>query len=35
VIDSLMYLLEIYWPYVLALLVIGLGSGWFSYTARK
>jgi len=35
VIDSLTYLIEIYWPYALGTLVIGVGSGWFSYSARK
>lgn len=33
--DSLIYLLEIYWPFVLAAGVIGLGTGWFSVTAQK
>jgi hypothetical protein len=35
VIDSLTYLAEIYWPYMLGVLVIGLASGWFSYSARN
>ena len=34
-IDSLTFLLGIYWPYVLGALVIGLGSGWFSFSRPK
>lgn len=33
--DSLIYLLEVYWPYVLGALLIGLVTGWFSLTGRK
>ena len=33
--DSLSYLLEIYWPFVLAALVIGVGTGWFSYSETR
>jgi hypothetical protein len=33
--DSLVYLFEIYWPYMLAALIVGLGSGWVSYTAPR
>jgi hypothetical protein len=33
--DSLIYLLEFYWPYALGALVIGLGAGWFSYAVKK
>lgn len=33
--DSLIYLLEIYWPFVVGAGVVGLGTGWFSVTARK
>jgi hypothetical protein len=33
--DSLIYLLSVYWPFVLGALVIGLGTGWFSLSARK
>lgn len=33
--DSLTYLLEIYWPYLAGALVIGLGAGWFSFAPRK
>lgn len=30
-VDSLIYLVEIYWPFLLAALLIGLATGWFSY----
>jgi len=33
--DSLSYLLEIYWPFVLAALGIGLATGWFSYSETR
>jgi LPXTG-motif cell wall-anchored protein len=33
--DSLIYLLELYWPYLLGALVIGLGAGWFSGARKK
>lgn len=33
--DSLTYLFEMYWPYMLGALVIGLGSGWFSYSTKQ
>jgi hypothetical protein len=33
--DSLSYLFEIYWPYMLAVLIVGLGSGWVSYTVPR
>lgn len=33
--NSLTYLLEIYWPYLAGALVIGLGAGWFSFAPRK
>jgi hypothetical protein len=33
--DSLMYLLEVYWPYLVAAGVIGLGAGWFSGAPRR
>jgi hypothetical protein len=29
--DSLIYLLEVYWPYLLAAGAIGLLTGWFTY----
>ena len=31
--DSLIYLLEVYWPFLLAALAIGLETGWFTYRA--
>ncbi len=34
-IDSITYLLEVYWPYAAAAALIGLGAGWFSYTPTK
>lgn len=33
--DSLTYLLDFYWPYIAGAGVIGLLSGWFSYSVRK
>ena len=33
--DSLTYLLEIYWPYMATAVAIGLVSGWFSYSAKR
>ncbi len=33
--DSLIYLLEIYWPFVAGALFIGLATGWFSIPPRK
>ncbi len=33
--DSLIYLLEVYWPYAAAALLIGLATGWFSLPGRK
>jgi hypothetical protein len=32
--DSLLYLLEMYWPFLLAAFAIGLGTGWFSYVKK-
>jgi hypothetical protein len=29
--DSLVYLLELYWPFLLAAAAIGLLTGWFTY----
>ena len=34
-VDSLTYLLQIYWPYLAGALVIGIGAGWFSVSVRK
>lgn len=35
-VDSVIYLLEIYWPYLTGALVVGLLTGWFTYSgARK
>lgn len=33
--DSLTYLLEMYWPYAAGALLIGLVAGWFGYAPRK
>ncbi len=33
--DSLLYLMEFYWPYALGMLAIGLVAGWFSHTAKR
>lgn len=33
--DSLTYLLEIYWPYALGAVVVGLAAGWFSFSPRR
>lgn len=29
--DSLIYLVEVYWPFLLGALFIGLATGWFTY----
>ncbi len=29
--DSLIYLLGIYWPYLTGALVVGVCTGWFTY----
>ncbi len=34
ILNSLIYLLSFYWPYVLGALVIGLGTGWFSLSRK-
>lgn len=34
-INSLIYLLEIYWPFALAALLAGLATGWWSLPAKK
>jgi hypothetical protein len=31
---SLGYLLGLYWPYLLGVLLIGVVAGWFSYIRR-
>lgn len=33
--DSLIYLFELYWPFLLVAFAIGLGTGWFSLTQKK
>jgi len=33
--DSLLYVLGIYWPYMVAAAVIGIGAGWFSFATPK
>jgi hypothetical protein len=33
--DSLVYLLEVYWPFVLGAGLVGLVTGWLSVTPRK
>ena len=33
--DSLMYVLAIYWPYMVAAGVVGLGAGGFSFARPK
>lgn len=33
--DSLIYLLEVYWPFVVGAGAIGLVTGWFSVRVRK
>ena len=32
--DSLIYLLEVYWPFMAGTAVIGVVAGWFSYSAK-
>jgi hypothetical protein len=31
--DSLVYLIELYWPFLLAAGIIGILTGWFTYKA--
>ena len=33
--DSLLYLLETYWPFLLGALLIGAGAGWWSAAPNK
>jgi len=33
--DSLTYLMEVYWPFLAGALVIGLATGWFSISKPK
>jgi LPXTG-motif cell wall-anchored protein len=33
--DSLTYLLEVYWPFILGALLVGLLTGWFSVSRRE
>jgi hypothetical protein len=33
--DSLTYLVEVYWPFMACALLIGLVTGWFSVSKRK
>lgn len=33
--DSALYLIGVYWPYIAGGLVIGLLTGWFSLGTRK
>jgi hypothetical protein len=33
--ETVLYLASFYWPYALGALVIGLGAGWFSFSAKK
>jgi len=33
--DSLIYLLEVYWPFLLGAGAIGLATGWLSVRVRK
>ena len=34
-IDALSFLVEIYWPYMLGALLVGVGAGWFSFVPKK
>jgi len=34
-IDSVSYLLEVYWPFALGALAIGAVTGWLSVPSRK
>lgn len=34
-IDSLTYLLELYWPFLAGATLIGLVAGWFSAAPKK
>ena len=32
--DSLVYLLELYWPFLVAAAAVGILTGWFTYQSR-
>ena len=34
-IDAVIYLLQIYWPYMAGAALIGTAAGWFSYARPK
>jgi hypothetical protein len=29
--DSLIYLLEVFWPYLLGAMLVGVATGWLTY----
>lgn len=31
--DSLIFLIELYWPFLLGAAAIGVATGWFSYSS--
>ena len=33
--DSLTYLLTVYWPYMAGILAVGFGVGWFSGVSKR
>lgn len=33
--DSLTYLLEVYWPFLVGASLVGLATGWFSVSRPK
>jgi hypothetical protein len=32
-VDSIVYLVELYWPFLVGALVVGVLTGWFTYPA--
>lgn len=33
--ESILFLIETYWPFLLGALAIGLVTGWFTYRAER
>lgn len=33
--ESLLFLIELYWPFLLGALMIGLLTGWFTYRVER
>lgn len=33
--DSLIFLLEYYWPFLLGAVAVGIATGWLSYPSKR